>query len=185
MSVSVIGITNGLTRPGPLVRSTSCSSSSVVIPPWALPITHATLWPFSAVTSNPAQVSASRAATIANCANRSVRFASLRSICAAASKSFTSPATCDTYPSGSNRVIRAVPDLAFTRASQLASTEWPMGVIMPIPVTTTRLFTAEEYRQRPFAASGTLPVSVSPRRLPRAPQHSQGPNPGPKLRPPL
>ena len=55
------------------------------------------------------------------------------------SKSFTSPAICDSYGLGSNRVIRAMPPRPCIIESHVASTVSPIGVTAPIPVTTMRL----------------------------------------------
>src|SRR5690606_19148864 len=141
MSASIIGTTNGLTRPGPRSRSTSYSCMSVVMPPMAVPMTVATRGLTSGVMSRPLCFRASSAATKANCVKRSARRASFRSMYAVGLKSFTSPGTWDTYPSGSNRVMRPVPDFPATSACQLSQALCPRAVIMPMPVTATRLLT--------------------------------------------
>ena len=84
---SIMGIKNGLTRPGPFSFIVSYCSTRVVIPPIPLPTTTATWSLLVSSILREALLTASLAATTANCANRSIRLASLRPSAASGSKS--------------------------------------------------------------------------------------------------
>src|SRR4029450_4252287 len=68
---------------------------------------------------------------------RSVRRIALKSIHWVPSNS-TSPEICASYGGRSQRVIFFRPDRPLTRLSQTVSLSWPMGLMMPRPVTATR-----------------------------------------------
>ncbi len=69
---------------------------------------------------------------------RSVRRTSLKFIQAFGSKSGTSPATLQSYGSGSQYVIRLRPETPLTRLLQTVSTSSPIGLTRPMPVTAMR-----------------------------------------------
>ena len=89
--------------------------------------------------SRAASVIASFAAATAYWQNSSIRLAAFASIYCFASKSFTSAARWHLYPSVSNLVISPKPIFPSFTDCQNSSTLSPIGVIAPIPVTTTRL----------------------------------------------
>ena len=137
MSMIIIGIMNGETFRGSL----SCEmmlSTSVSTPPMPDPKVTPIFGALSFVMSSFASLIAWPAVAIANCANRSARFASLRSMYARGSKSWTSPAIRVSRSFASNRVIGPMPLLPAVRPAQDVSTVAPSGVIIPRPVTTTR-----------------------------------------------
>src|SRR5689334_6146831 len=88
--------------------------------------------------SRPAWVTAWWAAASANCAKRSYRRASFRSMYLSGSKPFTSQANRTDSFCGSNLVMGAAPDVPPSSALQVESTSVPTGVTRPRPVTTTR-----------------------------------------------
>src|SRR5215218_4003749 len=88
--------------------------------------------------SSPACETAWCAAARANCANRSYRLASLRSMYCRGSNPFTSQANRTDSFCGSNLVIGAAPGVPASRAVQVESTSVPTGVTSPRPATTTR-----------------------------------------------
>ena len=137
MSMIIIGIMNAETRRG----SAACDrmlSTSVSTPPIPEPKATPTRGASSGVIWSLASPSACVATATANCTNRSARRISLRSMYSRGSKSPTSPAIVVSSPVGSNRVICPIPLLPARRPSQLFSTDEPRGVIMPMPVMTTR-----------------------------------------------
>ena len=89
--------------------------------------------------SSAASVIASFAAATAYWQNNSIRLAAFASIYCFASKSLTSAARWHLYPSVSNFVISPKPIFPSFMDCQNSSTLSPIGVIAPIPVTTTRL----------------------------------------------
>ena len=89
--------------------------------------------------SSAASVIASFAAATAYWQNNSIRLAAFASIYCFASKSLTSAARWHLYPSVSNFVISPKPIFPSFTDCQNSSTLSPIGVIAPIPVTTTRL----------------------------------------------
>src|SRR5690606_3063593 len=133
------GIRNGLTRFGPLSRRTLTSCSIVGIPPPPVLTITPTRSVFSPVTSNFACSRASRVAATANCANRSMRRAALKSMKSFAWKSGTSPAMVTSRPDGSNPWILRMPERPSTSPDQSASRPIPRGLTAPTPVTTTRV----------------------------------------------
>src|SRR6476469_3088709 len=87
--------------------------------------------------ASPESCSAMRAAATMRCAKRSILRIFLRSMYSCGSKSFTSQANFTSNSDGSNCVIGPAPLRPATRFSQVVSTSFPRGVIMPIPVITT------------------------------------------------
>src|SRR5438093_4611683 len=88
---------------------------------------------------NPASSMASFATATANCAKRSVRRASFRSRNFSGSNPFTSPAIFVSSALASKVVIGPMPERPARRACHVVGVSLPTGVIMPMPVTTTRL----------------------------------------------
>src|SRR5206468_4649623 len=76
---------------------------------------------------------------MANWLNLAMRRASRRSMCSSGSKFFISPAMWIGYAEWSNDVRISMPDLPARQLAQNSLTEFPIGVIAPMPVTTTRV----------------------------------------------
>src|SRR5215211_2104669 len=138
MSGMNIGTKNGDTRLGPLWTYALQLSSYVCIPPMPLPMMTPVRSGDGNFPSSPACVTAWWAAASANCAKRSYRRASLRSMYNRGSNPFTSQANRTDSFSGSNLVIGAAPGVPASSAVQVESTSVPTGVTSPRPVTTTR-----------------------------------------------
>ena len=83
---------------------------------------------------------ASFAAATANWQKGSIRRAVFGSIYCFGSKSFTSAASLHLKSAVSKWVIGAIPTVFDLIADQKLSTSFPIGVIAPIPVTTTLVF---------------------------------------------
>src|SRR5437867_8503636 len=113
-------------------------STSVSTPPIPEPKATPRRGASSGVTSRRASARAWAATATANCAKRSARRTSLRSMWSGGSKSRTSPAIVVSRPVASKRVIGPMPLLPATMPSHVFCTEDPRGLIMPMPVTTTR-----------------------------------------------
>src|SRR6185312_5402983 len=108
------------------------------MPPIPLPMTTPVRSGEGNFPSRPAWVTAWCAAARANCAKRSYRRASLRSMYCRGSKPLTSQAKRTDSLCGSNLVIGAAPGVPARSAVQVVSTSVPTGVTRPRPVTTTR-----------------------------------------------
>src|SRR5690606_17761180 len=141
MSAMNMGTKNGLIRCGPRSSMTRACSSNVRIPPIPLPMITPILSRFrrSKWSVRPASSTACWATAMANCANRSVRRASLRSRYCSGSNPFTSHAKRTSKSSvASNCVMGPAPLLPSRSAAQLLCVSLPTGVTRPTPVTTTR-----------------------------------------------
>ena len=136
--VIIAGMRKGLMRLGPRERSTSICSERVAIPPMPLAIETPISSRFAAVICNAALRTASLVAATASCTKRSVRRASLRSICWVGSKPFTSAAKRVSKPVASKSVIGPMPLRASLIPCHNSATFCPNGLTAPIPVTTTR-----------------------------------------------
>src|SRR5690349_8203783 len=86
----------------------------------------------------PASAQASSAATIASCADRSRRRALTRSSTSVGSTAAV-PAICTGRSGKKSAGSRRMPERPATSASQVLGTSPPTGLVVPIPVTTTRL----------------------------------------------
>ena len=89
-----LGMRSGLTRRGPRSSRRRCWASSSFSPPMPEPMMAPAALGRSFAKSMPDMRTASCAAIIANCANRSIRFETCGSMSFSGSKSFTSPAIC-------------------------------------------------------------------------------------------
>src|ERR1043166_6068195 len=138
MLMMSIGITNGLTRFGPLTTRVVCWSSSVLNPQMPLPMITPMRAGSSRAMSSLASAKACTAAATANCANRSVRRASFLSITVVGSQALISPATRVAYPDASNSVTGPMPERPACSDAHSSATVFPTGVMTPIPVMTTR-----------------------------------------------
>src|SRR3954447_23357028 len=96
-------------------------------------------WSRSSWTSaRPESAQASMVATIANCAVRSSRRALTRSRTSVGSTAAT-PAIFTASPSAQSASMCRTPDRPLTMASQVLGTSPPTGLVVPRPVTTTRV----------------------------------------------
>ena len=132
----IIGTVSGANLPGPRVRNTSCSVSSMSKPPMPEPT-------ITATSSRPSSGSAawrtaSIAATSASWVKRAERRTVLESSRLSASRSSTSPAMRLRSAEASKRVIGPMPERPAFSASQNTGTPVPTGAATPRPVTTTR-----------------------------------------------
>ncbi len=135
----ISGTSNGLMRLGPFSSSFLCSRSIACKLPMPEPMAVPTRYGSSFSMSMPESRSASFAAATAYWENNSIRFAALKSMKFLPSKPFTSAAMWHLNPSVSNLVIGANPVFPSFTESQNCATLSPVGVIAPIPVTTTLL----------------------------------------------
>src|SRR6478736_1746096 len=138
MSGMNMGTKKGDTRSGPFRMYALQLSSYVCIPPIPLPMMTPVRSGDGNVPSSPAWLTAWWAAASANCAKRSYRRASFRSMYLSGSKPLTSQAKRTDSLCGSNLVIGAAPGVPARSAVQVESTSVPTGVTSPRPVTTTR-----------------------------------------------
>src|SRR6478672_5006755 len=138
MSGMNMGTKKGETRSGPFRTYALQLSSYVCMPPMPLPMMTPVRSGEGNLPSSPACDTAWCAAAMANCAKRSYRRASFRSMYFSGSKPFTSQAKRTDSFWGSNFVIRAAPEVPASSALQVESTSVPTGVTRPRPVTTTR-----------------------------------------------
>ena len=134
-----MGTNNGLTLDGPFSCNLIPSVSISCNPPMPDPTLTPTLNGSSFVMSIFDCSKASFAAQTAYCENVDILFAVLNSICSFATNPFTSAASLTSYSDVSNLVILSIPHFPSLTLFQNSSTLFPIGVIAPIPVTTTRL----------------------------------------------
>ena len=135
------GMVNGETLSIPLWSRRSCCVSNSESPPIPEPITTPQRYGSSFEKSSPESVTASAAAAMANCVNRSSRRNSFELAMFSASPfQGTSPANCTRKPDTSNSVIGPTPLSPRRMRSQNVSTALPNEVTTPRPVTTTRRF---------------------------------------------
>src|SRR5688572_14529966 len=137
---------SAVTRNGPM-RSTpnwvasTTSRIMVLMPPMPepmmAPVRHASA-SSSMGFGRPASAIASATAAQAKWTYRSFRRTSFFGMIVSASKPLISPATLLAVLTGSKVVIGPIPLRPLTRPSQKAATSFPMGVMAPMPVTTTR-----------------------------------------------
>src|SRR4051794_26867409 len=114
-------------------------------------------WSRSSWTSaRPESAQASMVATIANCAVRSSRRALTRSRTSVGSTAAT-PAILTGSSSAQSASMRRTPERPSTRASQVLATSPPTGLVVPRPVTTTRvrLMTAARSRAEGMGKLGS------------------------------
>src|SRR3954451_11654441 len=97
--------------------------------------------------ARPESCQASMAATMANCALRSSLRALTRSRTSVGSTAMT-PAICTASCSAQSASILRTPDRPWTRASQVLGTSPPHGLVVPRPVTTTRVRLMRAARSR-------------------------------------
>src|SRR5882757_5541633 len=125
----------GLTAFGPSATSAiwlrSVSGVPATAQPKVTPVRSAT-----GSSSRPASATASRAATIASCEKRAVRWARFGPRCSTGSNPLTSPAIRVGSSLASNWVIGPTPDSPASSARQVDGASRPTGVSAPSPVTT-------------------------------------------------
>ena len=138
VSGSMLAMKNGLTDRAPFACHVSRASIMSLEPPPPDPKYTAMSSRLSSVTWRPEWARAFFAAATPRTTLRSVRRTSLKFIHAFGSKSGTSPATLQSYGSGSQSVIRLRPETPLTRLLQTVSTSSPMGLTRPMPVTAMR-----------------------------------------------
>jgi hypothetical protein len=105
----ILGMTNALTRPGPLAFIVVTPSVNSSMPPMPVPRITPARNGSSLPASSPLSAMASRAATMANWVNRSSRRSSRGSTMPVGSNCFTSPANFTLKSAVSNRVIGPMP----------------------------------------------------------------------------
>src|SRR5579875_2191971 len=129
-----IGTVYGEMRCQPLLLSVSYAASVEPMPP--IPLVTATPSRSGSGCGEPASAQASRAATSANCSQRSIRRA-----CTRPTASAGSAAACAAMRTGRSRahgsVIARTPLRPASIAAQVDATSPPSGVVAPSPVTTT------------------------------------------------
>ena len=139
-----IGTVKGEHLVGPLWIMFWCCVSKVWKPPAPEPKTTPTLYGSSFSMSNPLSLTASSAATTPNWVNLSMRlnsFASIKLFCATSSSKVVASAPKVTKcPSRGILVKLRTPDFPSFKEFQNLSTPQPYELTMPMPVTTTRLF---------------------------------------------
>src|SRR3990172_6444902 len=161
-----MGMKKGVILSGPFSFKTSYQCSMAGRPPMPAPMYTPTLSAFSPVISKPESRKASRPAAMAYWMKRSIFFISFLSMDSLGSKPGTSPAIWTGKPSGSNLVMRLMPDLPATAPAQHSSTPLPRGLTMPNPVTTTLLISTNK-KTDPFKEVGAFfnvrnPVRAAP-----------------------
>ena len=136
-----IGTVKGEPFVGPFVCIAMWFCSNVLNPPAAELTITPILYGSISASSIPESAIASSAATIANCVNLSIRFASFGPISSSGLKSFAliSPAIVTVWPSVEMFSKVVMPLLPSNIEFQKSFTFVPQGVTAPIPVTTTLL----------------------------------------------